>query len=254
MARAEAALARPQLKSAAEEEDESDPDRPYDLEVVAPRAVDLRQLYRLAGKPLPPDIEAALGPRLPVLLYQGLTPFHKPGARPIGVWGMGYQVELEGGIDGRTAAIAPEDRLFRTGEIEATVDVGVGGGGELAVPETALAVLNEVPALPLHRARVHATGHARFGLALRLDFSLLQVQAAPLGAGGARWNLYRRAERLDRFQPLVQTLLVPEGTTRLALRLTTWVRRRGWFFGLLRGREWISRPERYEVSLERLGA
>src|SRR4051794_32561639 len=47
---------------------------PFDIRVLKPRAVDLRKLYALVNQPVPADVQAALGPRVPVLLYQGLTP------------------------------------------------------------------------------------------------------------------------------------------------------------------------------------
>jgi hypothetical protein len=90
---------------------------------------------------------------------------------------------------------------------------------------------------------------SRFGLSVRYVYSLLRVQAAPVGAGGARWDLYRRGDQVYRFQPLVQTLLVPPGIEQLKLELTTWVCRRGILFGTLGVRKWQSEPVTVEVSI-----
>jgi hypothetical protein len=229
----------------------ADTEPPFDLQVVKPRAVDVRKFCQLVNKPVPPDIEAALGPRIPVLLYHGLTPFHRPGQKPLPVWGLGYEVQLEGG-DASTVALEPDTRLLSLVKGKLEAQVGLSADGAMEVPSGTLQVINAVPGVTLQGARVHATSNAQFGLAIQFDLSVLEVQAGPVGAGGARWNLYQAHERLDRFQPLLHTLLVPAGTQRLNLVVKTWVRSRARWLGLIKARQWSPPEERFEVSLEGL--
>ena len=229
-----------------------DPDQPYSMEIVKPRAVDLRKLYKLAKKPIPADIEATLGPKIPVLIYHGFTPFHKPGVRPKAVWGMGYEVSLRGLTDVNTVSVEPEDELTEKGEFKGKVDVGLAVGGKMQVKPDALKTLDKLPGFDLHKAEVNVTTDNNFSLAINLKFSALKIQSGAVGSGGAKWNIYRQEERIDVFQPLLQTILVPEGTKRLKMVVQTWIRRRGRFFGLLKGRAWMWDPLEYSVSLSGL--
>jgi len=234
------------------EPEELDPNERYDLEITKPRAVDLRKLWALAGKPAPADIQAALGPSVPILLYHGLTPFPRPGQSPGGVWGIGYQVQLADPDDAATVSLVPETEMTKVASIDQSVEIGLALGGEMAVPDSALEVVTAVPGITLHGVKVGATTDQRFALSIHLDLSLVKVLSGPVGAGGARWHLYRQEDRLDRFQPLLQTLLIPKGIDRLIMTITTWVRRRGLFFGLLGSRQWSPQPLSLEVSLEGL--
>jgi hypothetical protein len=98
-------------------------------------------------------------------------------------------------------------------------------------------------------ASVYTTTDNQFSFALSLELSQLKVLAGPVGAGGARWDIYRTRERLDRFQPLVQTLFVPEDATSMNVKVHTWIKRRGKFFGLLSAREWTFPGQEFNVSL-----
>jgi hypothetical protein len=226
-------------------------EEPFDLEVVKPRALDLRKLWKLAGKAVPPDVAAALGRKVPVLLYQGMTAFHKPGRRPAEVWGMGYEVRTAGD-DCDTVSLAPDDRIVQVGAIDQEVEIGLSLGGELGVPEAAIQAVNTVPGVVFNGAQVKASTDQKFALAIHFKLTLRAIQAAPVGAGGAKWNVYRQTERLDGFQALMHTLLVPRGMNRLTLTIATWVRRSGGWFGLGGSREWRNAPETYQVSLEGL--
>jgi hypothetical protein len=235
-----------------ERDDEQDEACEFDLEVMKPRAVDIRALMQQQGEDLPPALHATLGPRRPLLLYHGFTPFHKRGASPTPIWGMGYDVRLKG-VDGATVSIEPGSAVEKVGEIEQNVSIGLDIGGELQLAGEALELLSEVPGFSMKGVKVFATTHNRFSLALHLELSLLKVVAGPVGAGGARWDIYRTRERLDHFQPLVQTLLVPEDTERLHFEVETWIRRRGKFFGLISAREWTFPGQEFDVSLEGAG-
>jgi hypothetical protein len=249
--RAQEALLAPMGE--AEPQPALDPDRPYDLEVVKPRAIDLRDLYKRAGKDLPDDLEATLGPQVPVLLYQGVTPFTRPGETPRGVWGLGYEVRLSD-VDAATVALSPDTEVTRLGSLDSKVRVGISAGGALAPPEAALAVVNAIPGISLHNAELEATTSTEVALALHVEFSVVKVEAGPIGTGGARWNIYRVDQRVVGFQPLIQTILVPDKTRKLKVTVQPWVARRGMLFGLIGSRKFIPPPTDFEVSLEGLGA
>lgn len=219
---------------------------PYDVEVVRPRAIDIRRLYALVGKPLPDDIQATLGPRRPLLVCHGLTPFHRPGARVSSIWGLGYEARLSG-VDGATVALFPESETVRVGTLEQSVQVSVGAGGALDVPKEALQLASAVPGIEITGAELSATTSSRLALALSLTLTLRAVEAGPVGAGGVRWNIYRQKERLDRYQPLFQTLLVRESERELGFRLRTWIRSHG-VLGL-GAKQWTSEWQEVKVPL-----
>jgi hypothetical protein len=228
-----------------------DAEPPFDLEVPKPRAVDVRKFYKLVNQPVPPEIEAALGPNIPVLLYHGLTPFHRPGRQPLPVWGMGYEAELVG-TDASTVSWQPDNRFVKLagGKLEAAV--GLSAAGAMETPPATLKFLKAVPGVTLQGAKLHATSDVQFSLAVQFDLMVLEVQAGAVGAGGVRWNLYQNRERLDRFQPLLHTLLVPKGTKSLKVKVQTWVRSRARWLGLIKARQWSPKPVQFEVSLEGL--
>ena len=70
-------------------------DAPFDLGIPAPRAIDLRKLWKLAGKKPEPEIAAALGPNIPVLLSHSVTAFPTQ-PRPPRVWAIRYAASIFG--------------------------------------------------------------------------------------------------------------------------------------------------------------
>jgi hypothetical protein len=167
---------------------------------------------------------------------------------------------LEGGASFSVAApgsagleMASSADLASTPGLSAgTFTVGVGGGGEIE-PATGLPSGSgpAIPGWPISEARLSLSADARFAflLGLDLDLSLLEVQAGPVGAGGARWNLYRRGRRIDVTQSLVHTLTIPSGATQLRLRVTTWISESGLFGGP--ATRWTF-TKRFTVSLQGL--
>jgi hypothetical protein len=107
---------------------EPEPDNPFDFTLAKPAAIDLRKLYARLKLPLPAAIEAALGPRLPILLCHGMTPFYKGGQRPTGVWGIGYQATLKE-VDAVTVSFLPETRLLEFAKLRQQVTFGLEAGG-----------------------------------------------------------------------------------------------------------------------------
>jgi hypothetical protein len=233
--------------------DEPDDRPPFDLEVVKPRAVDIRKLWALTGQDVPAEIQSAVGARVPILLHQGLTPFHPAGAPKRRVWGLGYEIRVND-LDAATVSLAPPSRSYEIGRLEQKTQLGLGIGGALAVPEAALKAVAEIPGVTLEGARLQITNDSQFRIGIELSLSVLEVQAGPVGAGGARWNFYAGRERLDTFHPLLHTLLVPAGTQELSVSVKTWVRRRARWLGLVSARQWTSPDVPFHVSLEGLGA
>jgi hypothetical protein len=221
------------------------PPAPYDLEPEAPRALSLERLTALVGGTIPPEITASLGNYRAIVLLHGLTPFHPRGERPHEIWGMGYESTVVGSDDVRTVAYEPGSQALKLADVHQQLSLDLSAGGQLATGELT------VPGMPV-TAGVHAAASTRQGfvLSLHLELSALEILAGPVGAGGVRWDLYRQASRLDRHHRLVQTALVPTSLTRLTLTLTTWVRRRGWFFGLFGTRQWSPPPRTYTIAIE----
>ncbi len=223
---------------------------PFDLEVPPPYAVDLRRLCDLTRTKVPPEVEAKLGPNTPVLLYHRMTPFARPGEKAPRVWGMGYTVRLKGLPAAATIDLVPNNRLATLAAASTELSVGLGAGGDIGLPAIAgQAIGAAVPGWSVKEAKLSVSADARSAFVLSLDFdvSLLEVQAGPVGAGGARWNLYRHGQRLDVTQSLAHTVAVPKGTPSLKLAVTVWVRESGFLGGP--ARQWSFAPQRFEVPL-----
>jgi hypothetical protein len=224
---------------------------PFELEVAAPRAVDVAKLYKLWKRRIPETLEAALGPHFAVMLCQSLTPFYRHGRSQIGVASLGYRIWIEpGGC--RTASLFPESKLIKVGTLDTKVQLGLNAGGELALPDSGLQLANAaIPGLALNGINIDATTDAQFGIAIRCNISLVQVQAGAIGEGGAGWNIYKKGQRIDLNHPLLHTLLAPAGTKKLHAKIETWLREPTRFFGVLRGIEWRFPAVEYDISLER---
>jgi|SRR6267378_480127 len=227
-------------------------DDPFDLAVAKPRAVSIERLYGLLGRKIPEHIQASLGANVPVLLFHNLTPFYKPGRRPTGIWGMGYQCKVN---DQRCATVAlfPVSRKYDVIHVSEQVSLGIAAGGEIGIrePEVFQALADPIE-VKLMNTRLRATTDNEFAVAAECTFSVLEVQAGPLGAGGARWNLYRGRDSVETQQALFHSMLVPRGTGRLTFTIETWIRRSGRFFGLIGTRHWTYPAQTFQVSLEGL--
>jgi hypothetical protein len=223
---------------------------PFDLEVPPPYAVDLLRLCEVTGAKVPPEIRAKLGPNTAVLICHRLTPFARPGEKSHGIWGMGYAARLIGQPSATTIGLVPDSKLKSVAVAEAEVDIGVGAGGELGLPEGTAAVAGTATGGLVRDVKLSLSADAKFAfiLSLDLDVSLLEIQAGPVGAGGARWNLYRRGKRIDVMQSLAHTVVVPKGTASLKLAVATWIRESGFLGGP--ATQWTFAPQRFTVSLE----
>jgi len=226
---------------------------PFDLEVPPPYAVDLLRLCEINGAKVPPEIRAKLGPNTAVLVYHRLTPFARAGEKSHGIWGMGYAARLIGQPSATTIGLVPDSKLKSVAAAEAEVDIGVGAGGELGLPESTGAAAGTATGGLVRDVKLSLSADAKFAfiLSLDLDVSLLEIQAGPVGAGGARWNLYRRGKRIDVTQSLAHTVVVPKGTASLKLAVATWIRESGWLGGP--ATQWTFAPQRFTVSLEGQG-
>ena len=203
--------------------DPADTPLPWQVEVPPPIAVDLRSVQAA----LSPDQVSAERATAVVLLRHAVTAFGRPGEKPPPVWGIGYQVRLVGVDDAATLSWTPDTAAETLATASGHVDIGLDGNGHLGLHPGALGpALGVLAGLPIPDLMFKASTDVRFIAGFRLDVKALQIQAGPLGAGGARWNLYRRRKDLTRTQTLFHTVELPPGTDRLTVRLETWIRRR----------------------------
>jgi hypothetical protein len=214
---------------------------PFDLRVIRPRAVDLRQLWKATGQPVPPTIEATLGPKRPILLSHVITPFAQNGRSPRGVWGLGYEFILHGS-DGNTESVMPNNEVLKIGQVGQTIDLGLGLSGEIGLPTTKLQSLSNIAGISLPGARITAATDQRFHFELNFSLTLRKVVGAPVGIGGAVWKMYRQDERLDCPHSLLQTLLLPEKTKQIKCTIKTWAKQAG-FFGTRIGEKFCEYPD-----------
>ncbi|MFZ0172122.1 MAG: hypothetical protein WAL04_10610 [Acidimicrobiales bacterium] len=235
---------------AADEQDATsvDAEAPFELELMKPRALDLRVLYKQLHRDVPADVEAALGAHRPLLLCHAMTAFASAGERPSGVWGMGYEIALANAEDASTVALAPDSRTHEIGSAETNVVFGLSAGGKLNAHGLSIAGLPVLP-VGLPGVEIAAATDNSFALCAKLEIGFIEVQAGPVGAGGARWNLYRHGRDLRLSQSLLQTLLVPEDLDQLEIMVETWIRKRVLLAGLRKPWQWKSKPQPYHLSL-----
>ena len=220
---------------------------PFDLGIPEPRALDLRKLWKLAGKKPDAQIVAALGPNVPVLLSHGVTAFPVGAGKPPRVWGIRYGSELFG-VDARTVSVQPTTELLDILKVGAEAELAVGLGGELSVPDPISAAIETVPGVTLNDARIAASIEETAKLRIRFTLSVPKVIAGTDARGGARWQLYAQDRRLDGHQALLQTLLVPKGTKRVRVEILASVAAAGWFGP----REWRFETETFDLALDGL--
>ncbi len=234
------------------------PDRPaedpFDLEITVPYAIAITELYRAVGKRPPKPVQAAVERgEVPVLVQHNLTPFYKAGKAPTGVWGMGYEFEprAPGCV---TLGTVPGSVTFDVMTVSQQVAFGVSIGGQVSIGELPELPLPGAPgsSIQLQGAKLHATTDQQFAVAIEFALSVLEVQAGPIGAGGARWNLYRGRRTIETNQPLFHTVLVPDGTNKIPVAVKTWVRRSGRFFGLIKPKHWDYPEQSFEVLISGL--
>jgi hypothetical protein len=158
------------------------------------------------------------------------------------------------GVEAATVSLMPSTKEGALASAGANVTVGISAGGELGIPDKALQIAGALPGISLAKTKISATADAHFGLGLKWRLSALDVRSGPVGAGGARWDLYKRGDRLDGNHRLMHTVLLPPGTTRLTVSIETWLRTRRFVPGPNRHRQWDYPAQPFTVSLEHLGA
>ena len=88
---------------------------------------------------------------------------------------------------------------------------------------------------------------------LRIKFvvSVPRIISGPDKDTGVQWQLYAQDRRLDGHQALLQTILVPKGTSELRVEVISSVAAKAGLFGLQR--RWHFETNAFVVSLEGLG-
>jgi hypothetical protein len=221
-------------------------DPPFTLGIPEPRALDLRKVWKAAGRKPDPEILATLGSRVPILLSHRLTAFPRPGRSPARIWGLGYETSIPGS-GARTVDVAPTTELLELVKVRQKAKLGLSLGGRLEVPQAALDALSEVPGVDLNDADVEASTDQSADLVISFTLSVPKVISGPDRDGGASWSLYAQDQRIEGPQALLQTLLVPAGTERLAVSVTGWVREASFLFI---HRQWRFDTETFDVPVD----
>jgi len=212
---------------------------PFDVRVPRPQLIGLAKLYALA-KTAPPSGEGLATH----LVVHGVTPFHNPGRRPGGVWGLGYEAEFvePGKVD--TIAYEPGTTYLTVGSVGQRVNIGLQASGQFVHggPIGSTALDAGVP-----HSSFRASTKQDLALTIELALRLLKIQGGPFGNGGVKWNMYRQDDALDAHQVLLQTIRVPSGAAASKIRVTTWATRSG-AFGWRR-RTWRYKPIDFDVDV-----
>jgi hypothetical protein len=221
---------------------------PFSLSIPAPRAIDLRRLWKLAKKDPDPMIVAGFGKKFPVLLSHGVTAQPAPGRKPAKVWGMGYKVELFD-VQADTVDLQPSTELLDIATVGAEAKVDIALDGSLEVPTDVQAVISTIPGVSLTAAKVGASVNENARLSISFTVSVPKVISGPGdGFGGAEWSLYAQDKQIAGYQALLQTLLVPKATKQLKVGITGWVREAG-LFG--RPKEWLFDTASFTIDVDR---
>ena len=225
----------------------NEPKCPFRIEVAQPQAYSFDHLCKVAGvRPSGLAAAAPNGKKL-VLLVHGITPFYKAGESPTGAIGMGYLARADNPGSG-TVDWFPNTETIPAVQISQKLAVGIKASGHLALDMGAIGAVAKAVGLEPPTADVRASTDQQFTVAVDIRLSPLKVQSGPIGAGGVAWNLYRQNERIDVYQQLLQTVLVPRDATTLNLRVTTWIRWSCHFLGF-GARQWKGRAHVYVVEL-----
>jgi hypothetical protein len=223
-------------------------DPAFDLRVARPRAIDLLKFWKLTGQPVPPEIAASLGPRRPILLSHVVTPFPSDGRAPGGVWGLGYELTVND-AEANTVSVVPNDEVVRVGVVGQKTELGLNLGGGLQVPEATWKAAGGAPSVSLTGAEVTASTNWTFQFSVKLEITFRKVIGAPVDAGGAKWQLFRQDEPLDRPHALLQTLLVDRATPSIACTVKSWAKQAGWLGTSFGAKLWHYPDADFVVSL-----
>ncbi len=226
-------------------------DPPFDLRIMRPRAIDLRKFWALTNNPIPPSIEASLGPKIPILINHVITPFALDGMKPKRVWGLGYEFIIDN-TEINTVSVIPNDEVLKVANLDSKFELGLEMGGGVSVPENTLEIINNIPSVSLTGAKLEASSSSKFQFSLHLDISLRKVVGAPVGIGGALWKMYRQDERLDRPHTLLQTVVVGKNVTQINCKIRTWAKQAGWLGNKWGAKFWKYEDQDFEISLEGL--
>jgi len=171
--------------------------------------------------------------------------------RQVRDWAMRRLALTEGGTFG---AGVPKSEPGLRPQFEALSRTALAGAPAAAIyhrlPEQAAAAVGTATGDHASDVKLSLSADAKFAfiLSLKFDLSLLEVQSGPVGAGGARWNLYRRGKRIDVMQSLAHTVVVPRSTASLKLVVATWIRESGFLGGA--ATQWTFAPRRFTVGLK----
>jgi hypothetical protein len=220
-----------------------DHEAPFDLGIPRPRAMDLRKLWKLTAQKADPQVLAALGPNVPILLAHSVTAFPVGSGTPR-VWGIRYHSAVVG-TEADTVDLQPSTELLDVVTVGSTADVGISLGGKLEVLPAVMGVINEVPGLDLNDAKIAASVNETAALRISFTLSVPKVISGPDASGGAGWQLYAQDRRLEGRQALIQTQLVPKGTTTIRIEVQSSVAAAGWFAP----REWHFDNVTFDVPL-----
>jgi len=218
---------------------------PFRIGLPRPRAIDLIALWRLSKKKPDPLVRAALGPKMPILLSHGITAFPAPARKPARVWGLGYDCSIFD-VEADTVAVAPSTELLDIASVGANASIEVQLDGGLGVPEPLKEAASLIPGVTLTEASVHIGDDVNAAVFLNFRVSVPKVISGPDRDGGASWSLYSQDRQIAGYQPLFQTILVPEGTRSIRVDVKSWVREAGW---LGPAKTWRFETQSFEVPL-----
>ena len=181
--------------------------------------------------------------RWPLLVCHGLTPFVNPGERSARVCALGYETRLVEATKGLTLTVLPDSAFAMIAKFDQRLSVVIDAQGSASLAAVPLGPFAEVG-----QVKVSAATSTQLQLGLEFVWSVLSVQSGPLADGGARWDLFQRREQLQRFQSLLQIVLVPEGARELVFEVRSWVRVSPRFFG--KARHWDAPTQTFRHVLE----
>lgn len=186
-----------------------------DLEISVgdrPLCRNLRQLYELGNRKVPPEIEVF--DLYDVWLLTHAVGIIKREGSTAKVKSIGYQANFANAENVFTIDLLPRTKFVSKLSVSSQTEVALGIEGHAQVPEAVTMLLEQVEYLGGDASIRLASDHKIIG---RLSFSLMSpvIQAVGMGSSRCEWIFEEDENPLLGDQLMIQTILVPRGTASL---------------------------------------
>lgn len=189
-----------------------------DLEISLgdrPVCKNLRKLYELSKREIPSEI--AVFDLYDIWLVTHAVGIIKRENSTAKVQSIGYQADFTNAEEVFTIDLLPRTKFVTTVDFNTRTEVALGIEGHAQVPEAVKMLLEQVEYIGGDASIKLASDNKIIG---NLSFSVMTpvIQAVGMGASRCEWIFERDKEPLLGDQIMIQTILVPKGTTSITFK------------------------------------